>query len=142
MSASHSAVADTASELRVVLGKLVRKLRAESRVPSSHLSVLSRLERLGPQTTSALAAAERMRPQSMAQTVAELKDGHLVTRRPDPDDRRQILIELTEPGQKLLREQRRRREDWLSRAIDDELSPAEQRVLVEAIALLGRLAEL
>jgi DNA-binding MarR family transcriptional regulator len=142
MPASHSAVTDTASELRVVLGKLVRKLRAESRFPTSHLSVLSRLERLGPQTTSALAAAERMRPQSMAQTVAELKDGDLVTRRPDPDDRRQILIELTEPGQKLLREQRRRREDWLSRAIDDELSPAEQRVLVEAIALLGRLAEL
>jgi DNA-binding MarR family transcriptional regulator len=120
----------------------VRKLRAESRVPSSHLSVLSRLERLGPQTTSALASAERMRPQSMAQVVAELKDGDLVTRRPDPDDRRQILIELTEPGQKLLREQRRRRDDWLSRAIDDELSPAEQRVLLEAIALLRRLAEL
>jgi DNA-binding MarR family transcriptional regulator len=142
MPVSHSAVTGAASELRLVLGQLVRKLRAESRVPTSHLSVLSRLDRLGPQTTSALASAERMRPQSMAQTVAELKEGDLVARRPDPDDRRQVLIELTGPGQKLLQEQRRRREDWLSRAIADELSTAEQKVLVEAIGLLRRLAEL
>ena len=142
MSASHSAVAGVASELRIVVGQLVRRLRAESRVPSSHLTVLSRLERLGPQTTSALASAERMRPQSMAQTVAELKEDDLVARRPDPDDRRQVLIELTEPGKKLLKEQRRRREDWLARAIADEMSAAEQKVLAEAIALLRRLAEL
>jgi DNA-binding MarR family transcriptional regulator len=142
MPASHIAVAETASELRLVLGMLVRKLRAESLVPSSHLSVLGRLDRLGPQTTSALAAAERIRPQSMAQTVAELRQADLVTRRPDPEDRRQVLIEMTDPGKKLLREHRRRGVDWLSRAIDDELSPAEQRVLAEAIALLRRLAEL
>jgi DNA-binding MarR family transcriptional regulator len=142
MSVSHSAVTGAASELRIVLGQLVRKLRAESRVPPSHLSVLSRLDRLGPQTTSALASAERMRPQSMAQTVAELKESDLVVRRPDPGDRRQVLIELTGRGHKLLVEQRRRREDWLARAIDTELSSAEQKVLVEAIALLRRLAEL
>jgi hypothetical protein len=39
-------------------------------------------------------------------------------------------------------EERRRREDWLSTAIADELMPAEQDDLVRAIALLRRLAEL
>ena len=45
-------------------------------------------------------------------------------------------------GRSLLAAERRRREDWLSRAIADELSPAEQKTLVKAIAVLRRLAEL
>jgi DNA-binding MarR family transcriptional regulator len=142
MPASSSGLAGAVNELRIVLGMLVRRLRADNAVPASQLSILSRLDRAGPRTTSALAAADRMRPQSMAQTVAELADDGLVTRRPDPDDRRQILIELTESGRRLLEQERRRREDWLSRAIADELTPAEQKLLVEAIALLRRLAEL
>ena len=82
----------------MVLGQLVRRLRAEHRLPISHGAVLGRLERDGPATTSALAAAERVRPQSMAQTVSELEAAGLIDRTPDPDDRRQIHIGLTERG--------------------------------------------
>jgi DNA-binding MarR family transcriptional regulator len=142
MPASNSGLDSAVSELRIVLGLLVRRLRADNPVPTSHLSVLRRLEQTGSRTTSALAAAEHMRPQSMAQTVADLDADGFVARLPDPDDRRQILIELTSRGQRVLVEERRRREDWLSRAIADELSPAEQELLVEAIPLLRRLAEL
>ena len=131
-----------ASELRIVLGQLVRRLRSENAVPTPHLTVLSRLDRGGPQTTSGLAAAERMRPQSMAQTVAELEAEGLVDRRPDASDRRQVLLELTDAGRQLLKEERRRRESWLTTAIAEELSPAEQKLLVEAIAILRRLTEL
>lgn len=93
-------------------------------------------------TTSDLAAAERMRPQSMAQTVTELKrDGH-VAPRPDPVDRRRILLELTEAGRTALLAERRRREDWLSNAMADELTADEQERLIDAIALLRRLADL
>jgi hypothetical protein len=63
-------VTRAASELRIVIGQLVRRLRAEHRFPISHASVLARLDREGPRTTSALAAAERVRPQSMAQTLS------------------------------------------------------------------------
>jgi DNA-binding MarR family transcriptional regulator len=132
----------TASDLRLVLGQLIRKLRSENAVPISHLAVLSRLDRAGAQTTSGLAAAERMRPQSMAQTIVDLQKDGLVVRQPDADDRRQILIDVTDQGRELLAETRQRREDWLSRAIDDELSPAEQDVLAQAVVLLRRLAEL
>jgi DNA-binding MarR family transcriptional regulator len=131
-----------ASDLRIVLGQLLRKLRSENALPTSHLAVLSRLDRSGEQTTSGLAAAERMRPQSMAQTVADLQNEGFVARRADPSDGRQILVELTKRGRELLARERRRREDWLSTAIADELTPAEQRVLVRAIDLLRRLAEL
>ena len=135
-------LANVASDLRLVLGQLVRRLRADDALPISLFAVLSRLDRSGPQTTSGLAAGEHMRPQSMAQTVAELFGDGLVNRRPDPGDGRQILVDLTERGRSLLAAERRRREDWLSRAIADELSPAEQKTLVKAIAVLRRLAEL
>ncbi|NVN12266.1 MarR family winged helix-turn-helix transcriptional regulator, partial [Nguyenibacter vanlangensis] len=54
--------------LRVVTGKLKRRLReqaAQDGFNLSQLSVLSRLERAGPATISALARAEGMRTQSM-----------------------------------------------------------------------------
>ena len=48
-----------ASELRVVLGHLIRRLRSEHRFSLSQGSVLGRLDREGPQSTSKLASAER-----------------------------------------------------------------------------------
>jgi DNA-binding MarR family transcriptional regulator len=123
-----------------VLGQLLRRLRAEHRFPISHATVLGRLDREGPATTSGLAAAERMRPQSMAQTVAELEADGLVARTPDPADRRRILIDLTERGRAVLAEERSRREGWLAEAIAAELTAEEQDLLVRAVPLLGRLA--
>jgi DNA-binding MarR family transcriptional regulator len=132
----------TASELRVVISRLVRRLRAEHAISISHATVLGRLDREGARTTSALALAERVRPQSMAQTIAELTDDGLVTRRPDPDDRRQTLIELTELGRRTLERERARREGWLAESIAGQLTPDEQEVLARAVPLLGRIADL
>jgi DNA-binding MarR family transcriptional regulator len=131
-----------ATELRAVLGQLMRRLRSENTRPQAQLAVLSRLDRGGPQTTSGLAAAEHMRPQSMAEVVADLQSDGLVDRTPDSTDRRQRLVALTEEGREFVKRERRRREDWLSQAIADEFTPREQAVLVEAVALLRRLAEL
>ena len=135
-------VQSAASDLRIVLGQLVRRLRAENALPISHIAVLSRLDRAGPLTTSGLAAGERMRPQSMAQTVAELEKEGYVDRHADPVDRRQIMVELTKRGRRLLEDERRRRADWLSQAIAEELTTSEQLALVRAIGLLRRIAEL
>jgi len=130
-----------ASELRVVLGRLIRRLRAEHRFSLSQGSVLGRLDREGPQSTSKLAGAERVRPQSMGQTVAELESQGLVARRPDPSDGRSTLIELTEAGRAELREDRGRREGWLAEAIEGNFSDGEREVLDQAARLLARLAE-
>ena len=129
-----------ASELRLVLGQLVRRLRAEYSFPVAQASVLSRLDRDGAQTASALATAERVRPQSMAQTLAELEAAGLIARRPDPGDRRSTLIELTELGRGRVLEGRGRRDDWLAAAIAAELNPEEQRTLLAAVPLLQRLS--
>jgi len=62
-----------ASELRVVLGRLVRRLRTEHSFSLSQGAVLGRLDREGTTTIGALATAEHVRPQSMAQTVSDLE---------------------------------------------------------------------
>lgn len=140
MSRPSDQVVKGASELRLVLGQLVRRLRAEYSFPVAQASVLSRLDREGPQTTSTLAAAERVRPQSMAQTVAELETAGLIARSPDPRDRRRVHIELTARGRERVLEERGRREGWLAAAIAAELSPEEQRTLLAAVPLLQRLS--
>ena len=129
-----------ASELRETLGHLVRRLRAEHGFPLSQGSVLGRLDRGGPQSISDLAAVERVRPQSMAQTVRDLEAAGLVLRRPDPDDGRRAFVELTETGCTTLAADRRHREGWLAQALERDLSVREREILREAVGLLRRLA--
>jgi DNA-binding MarR family transcriptional regulator len=131
----------TASDLRIVIGGLIRRLRVENALPIGQGTVLSRLDREGPATTSSLAAAEHVRPQSMAATIAELHDDGLVGRRPHPLDRRQILIELTDRGREQLADDRQRREGWLAQAIEAELTLEEQETLKRAVPLLRRLTQ-
>lgn len=132
--------ASLATELRVVLGRLVRRLRAEHRLPVSQATVLSRLEREGACSVSDLAGAEGMRPQSMAQTVADLESDGLVRRRPDPHDRRRALVELTPVGRRTLLTERQRREGWLARELS-ALSEGERAIVREALELFTRLTE-
>jgi DNA-binding MarR family transcriptional regulator len=136
-----AAPASVASDLRVVIGQLVRRLRAERRgLPLAQVIVLGRLDRTGPAGVSDLAAEERVRPQSMAATVAALADAGFVSRTPDPADGRRVLIGLTPAGADALAADRRRREDWLSDAIRRDLTVEERRTLVAATALLARIA--
>lgn len=130
-----------ASELRVVLGQLMRRLRAEHQFPLSHGAVLGRLDREGTQSVSDLAVAERVRPQSMAQTVSDLEGDGLVVRSPDPGDRRRALVQLTDEGIATLQADRRRREGWLAGAIADDLTPEQRSLLEDAVELLRQLAE-
>jgi DNA-binding MarR family transcriptional regulator len=125
----------------MVLGQLIRRLRSEHRFSLSQGSVLGRLDREGTKSIGDLAVAERVRPQSMTQTISDLEGEGLIARRADPADGRRILVELTEQGHQTLQADRRQREGWLAHAIAEDLSPQEQRVLTQALGLLRRLAE-
>ncbi len=131
-----------ASDLRVVLGQLVRRLRAEHRFPLTHAAVLGRLDREGPLSTVELATAERVRPQSMSQILAELEAQDLISRTPDAADRRRTLLTLTSTGHAALEEDRLRRVGWLSNAIEQGFTLEEQHKLEAALPLLARLADL
>jgi DNA-binding MarR family transcriptional regulator len=128
------------TELRVVLGRLMRRLRREHRSPLTQASVLGRLDRDGPRSIGELAAIESVRPQSMSQTVSELEAEGLIERRPDERDGRRTRIGLTARGRRALDADRAAREGWLGQEIAS-FSPEEQEILREAVRLLNRLAD-
>src|ERR1700761_1980045 len=109
-------VSALAAELRALVGKLKRRLREQAStgdLTPSQVSVVLRLEKEGPATTSNLARAEGMRPQSMATVVAALEAAGLVEGAPDPSDGRQTLMSLTEACSRMIRDGRAARQDWL-----------------------------
>lgn len=130
-----------ADDLRAVVARLVRRLRAGYAVPPHQFGVLRAIESSGPQTASQLAAIEVVRPQSMAHTLQQLDEAGFVTREPDPTDGRQILIGLSVGGRSALDEQRREITGWLATAIDHHLSDDEQDRLADAVGLLSRLVD-
>ena len=136
------ATTELASELRVVLGRLSRRLRAHHRrFGLTQAAVLGRLDRCGPQSIGELATAERVRPQSMSQTLADLEADRFIERRADERDGRRTMIALTDEGRAALLEERALREGWLARSLET-LTPAERAQLTEAVKVLERLSEL
>jgi DNA-binding MarR family transcriptional regulator len=133
-----------AGDLRMVVGRLKRRVREQapaSDLTESQISVLSRLERHGPATVTALAKAEAMRPQSMGANVAALTAAGLVVGAPHPTDGRQTVLSLTDDCRRWIEARRAARQDWLARTIQAQLNPDEQDQLAAAIALLTRLAD-
>lgn len=137
-------LAALAVELRGLVGRLKRRLREQADtgdLTPSQIDALLRLHREGPMTVTALAAGEGVRPQSMGATVAALEAaGHLM-RAPDPADGRQSIVSLTPAFEAMLLEGRAARQDWLIRAMQTALTPAEQAQLAAAVDLLKRMAE-
>jgi DNA-binding MarR family transcriptional regulator len=133
-----------ASELRVLIGKLKRRLREEAHsgdLTWSQTAVLGLLEREGPATVTTLAKAEGVRPQSMGATVSVLEAAGLVSGAPDPGDGRQTMLSLTPACRQMIKLSRAAREDWLFRAIRTKLAARELEELATGVELLKRLVD-
>jgi DNA-binding MarR family transcriptional regulator len=134
-----------AGRLSACLGHLVRRLRqvhADGDLTLSQVSVLVRLEREGPATPGALAVAEQITPQSIGAILAPLAERGLVSRRGDPSDGRRVVMSVTAAGRESLQGVRDEKARRLTRAIQQGLTPAEQRQLIATIPLLERLGDL
>lgn len=131
-----------ARELRYLVGRLRRRIKEAAdtlELTPSQWTVVSRLERDGPATASELAAAERVRPQSIAANVAALDERGWLVRTPDPADGRKQLLSLSGAARAGISGVRQAREEWLSRALEDNLTAEERAVVAEALTLLARL---
>ncbi|MEU0968366.1 MarR family transcriptional regulator [Streptomyces sp. NPDC005917] len=132
-----------ASDLRLAVGRVTRRLRqahAVGDVSLSEVSVLARLAGDGPDSPTSLAETERVRPQAMASTLAQLEQRGLVRRTPDAADGRRSIVAITEYGRAMLAERRSESIQRLA-AVLDECSPEERARLAAALPLLDRLAE-
>jgi DNA-binding MarR family transcriptional regulator len=137
-------VHEVAGALRVSIGLLLRRLRqtrtdGELTLPES--SALTRLDRGGPATASALAKLEQISPQSMGATLGALEAKGLIERRADPGDGRRAVLSVTDAGSRLLRDKRNARTERLAKALSAGFTPAEIQLLAAASPLLERLAE-
>jgi DNA-binding MarR family transcriptional regulator len=133
-----------AAELRTTFGKLKRQVLQHggaSDFTSSQIAVILRLERDGPATVSSLARAEGMRPQSMSAVIAPLEEMGFVAGAADTNDGRKTLMSLTKACKKRIEDGRAARQDWLTQAIQQKLSPQEQKKLSSAIHLLAKITE-
>jgi DNA-binding MarR family transcriptional regulator len=137
-------IIEVAGALRASIGLLLRRLRqvqVEGELTLPESAALTRLDRGGPSTASALARLEQISPQSMGATLAALEARALVERRPDPGDGRRVLLSVTGAGRQVLQSKRNARTEQLAKALAAGFTPSEVRQLEAAAPLLERLAQ-
>jgi DNA-binding MarR family transcriptional regulator len=137
---------ETAARLRMVIGKLSRRLRpapaaVAAGLTPTQISLLLNVARQGPIRLSDLAAAEAINPTQLSRSVAHLVDIGAVERASDQGDRRAAWVKPTAAGRRLAEKIRRERTDALNVALAD-LAPEERRRIEHAVPALEQLAEI
>jgi DNA-binding MarR family transcriptional regulator len=134
-----------ASALLSSISLLVRRVRQVSTgggLTMPERTALSRLDRAGPTTSSALAREVQVTAQAMGETLGALRAAGLVDRHPDPNDGRRRVLTVTDAGRQALRDKRNARTELITRAMaDGSFTPAELERLAAAAPLLERLAQ-
>jgi len=132
------------TRLRTQLMSLARRLRREAQSDDqswARLLLLGAIDRHGGEATpSRLAEAESMRSSNLAAALRDLEADGLIIRTPDAEDRRKVRVQLSDAGRALLHDNRARRERWLAEAVSACLTEEERARLIDAGALLERIA--
>jgi DNA-binding MarR family transcriptional regulator len=139
---ASSESAALAEELRAVLHRLSRQLRRESTQHGTSplqmlmLALICDHPGIG---VGELARMEKLRGPTVSGHVKALEVAGLVTRsEPDPEDRRRIGLHPSEQGRAEVLALRRRRVDWLAKALD-ALSAEARAAIRQALDPLGRI---
>ena len=133
--------AELASELRVAVMRLARRLRTERPdvgLSLTQIATLGTIDRHGSLTPREIAEHERVQPPSMTRILAGLESLGLIQRTPHEHDGRQHLVSLTKEARDLLREDKRRREVWLAQRLA-ELTLEERELLRAAAPIIERI---
>ncbi len=120
---------------------LLRRLRAEDEtlgISAPRLSALSVLVFGGPRRIGELADVEQVEPPTMTRLVDALERDGYVTRTPDPDDRRAVVIRATASGSRALKRGRAQRVEALASTL--RTLPAEElSILADGVDVLERV---
>jgi DNA-binding MarR family transcriptional regulator len=129
---------DLAPRLHSAVLHLLRRLAREDRASGespARLSALSVLVFGGPRPIGRLARDEGVTAPTMTRLVTALEQDGLVTRTPDPADRRSQLVAATELGREILVAGRARRVAALERLLG-RLPARERRSLLTAVSVI------
>jgi DNA-binding MarR family transcriptional regulator len=132
-----------ATELResmMAVTRQMRRHRPDHGLTLSQLEMLGEVSRTGVSTPAELALRLHVRVQSLTDSINELVSRGLVLRRPDDDDRRRQLIEITKAGIELLDDDRAERDTWLNATMRENLTDLEFDLLMLVAPVLRKLA--
>jgi DNA-binding MarR family transcriptional regulator len=137
---------EIAADLRVVMSRLIKILRNETRndeqlslTERSTLSLVYQHEQILP---SELAGIEKVTNQSMSQIINKLLKHGYVKRTSSKEDKRKVIITITAAGKKLIEKRRHERQEWLAKSILEKTTQKEKEILVNAIKVLTKLVDL
>lgn len=137
--ASPAALADMLGDAIGRFNRRLRQARPVGELTQNQISVLTSLDMAGALTPRELADAERVQPPTMTKVLAKLEERGLVQRTPHPTDGRQVLLSATQAGREVIAEQRRVKDEWLTRTLAG-LPASERETLRQAAEILGRIA--
>jgi DNA-binding MarR family transcriptional regulator len=120
------------------LARRIRQQRADDELSPGQSAVLAVLDRTGGATPNELSAYEQVSPPSMNRTLNALQAAGYIERTPSGDDRRMVIVTLSEAGRDVVRQTRERRDVWLEAQLE-RLSAAERELLERATPVIRKL---
>lgn len=143
-SARTAAPFSAATELRESMMAVTRQLRRhrpDNGLTLSQMQLLGEISRAGVTTPAELGVRLHVKVQSLTDSLNDLVARTLIVRRPDENDRRRQLVEITESGTTLLDADRAERDAWLHQTMREHLTELEFDLLMLVAPILRKLAE-
>lgn len=131
-----------AIDLRTAVMRTSRRLRVEATgdvITPGQYTVLALLNGSGPSTLRDLATSEHVQAPSMTRIVNALAELGFVSRAANPDDGRQVHIDITDAGRAVLEEARNQRTAWLAQRVAG-LSEEDRLVLSQAAHIMQEMS--
>ncbi|WP_147323461.1 MarR family winged helix-turn-helix transcriptional regulator [Chitinophaga silvatica] len=137
---------EIAQALRHLITLLGRRLRKQANIPDALsiaegnvLSMLMTHETLYP---SEIGAQLNLSSQFLSQILKRLEGLGYITRNSASEDKRKTIVSLTAKGKRIVLESREAREAWLAETISERFTPAQKKVMKEALTYLTTLTDL